>query len=48
VNNGNPELIAYLPVPLCPPACGSGFGVTASAMGKATLIVRGDESMEVI
>jgi len=43
-NNGKPELIAYLPYPICPPACGSGIG----ALGKTTLVVRDDNSMEVI
>lgn len=47
-NNGQPEVIAYLPVPNCPPMCGGGLGGSLVGMGKATLVVRGDNSMEVI
>ncbi|MBS1661280.1 MAG: hypothetical protein JST68_09545 [Bacteroidetes bacterium] len=42
------EVIAYLPAPICPPMCGGGFGGKTSGMGQATLIVRDDNSMEVI
>lgn len=47
-NNGKPGPIAYLPMPVCPPMCGGGLGKAPRGMGKATLIVRGDNSMEVI
>lgn len=47
-HNGNPELVAYLPMPICPPMCGGGLGKATPGMGKATLIVRKDDSMEVI
>lgn len=40
-NNGQAEIIAYLPAPVCPPFCGSG------GKGKSTLVLR-DNNMEVI
>jgi hypothetical protein len=40
--NGHPEVVA-LSGPPCPPFCGSG-----GTLGKSTLIVRGDNGMEVI
>lgn len=43
--NGRPEIIAYLPAPLCPPFCGSAGD---KGHGKAALIVRNDNRMEVI
>jgi len=46
--NGKPEVIAYLPAPLCPPMCGGGLGGGIDGLGKATLVVRGDNSMEII
>jgi hypothetical protein len=43
--NGKTDILALDgPVP-CPPYCGPGFG---TALGKSTLIVRDDNSMEVI
>jgi hypothetical protein len=46
--NGKPEIIAYLPAPACPPFCGGGLGTTTTGLGKATLVIRGDNNMEVI
>jgi hypothetical protein len=40
-NNGQPEIVADIIGTPCPPFCGTG-------KGKSTLIVRGDNSMEVI
>jgi len=41
-NEGQPEVIAYEGGTVCPPFCGS------TGKGKSTLIVRDDNSMEVI
>jgi len=43
-NNGKPEIVALDGPIMCPPFCGSGGG----GLGKSTLIVRDDNSMEVI
>ena len=43
-NNGQPEILAYSNGTLCPPFCGTGTG----GKGKASLIVRNDNSMEII
>jgi len=40
--NGNPEIVAFGGGTLCPPFCGGG------GLGKASLIVREDNSMEII
>jgi hypothetical protein len=40
--NGNPEIVALAGGVLCPPFCGGG------GLGKASLIVRDDNSMEII
>ncbi|HEY6902559.1 MAG TPA: hypothetical protein VI233_18000 [Puia sp.] len=49
-DNGRPEIIAYLPAPICPPMCGGGFGGggKTAATGQPTLVVRGNNNMEVI
>jgi hypothetical protein len=41
-NNGQPDVVA-LTGPVCPPFCGG-----AGTVGKSTLIVRGDNGMEII
>jgi hypothetical protein len=41
-NSGNPEIVALAGGIVCPPFCGGG------TLGKASLIVRGDNSMEII
>jgi hypothetical protein len=48
--NGQPEIIAALGSPPCPPICGTGGGKTADAgmMGSATLLDRGEKGMSVI
>ena len=40
--NGKPEIVALAGGTMCPPFCGSG------TLGKASLIVRGDNGMEII
>ena len=40
--NGKPEIVAFAGGTMCPPFCGSG------TLGKASLIVRGDNGMEII
>ena len=42
--NGSPEILALDGPILCPPFCSSGGG----GLGKTTLVVRDDKSMEVI
>ena len=42
--NGKPEILALNGPILCPPFCGTGGG----GLGKSTLIVRGDNNMEII
>ena len=42
IKNGKPEIVALAGGTLCPPFCGSG------TLGKASLIVRGDNGMEII
>jgi hypothetical protein len=41
-SEGRPEIVAYDGGTVCPPFCGAG------GKGKSTLIVRNDNSMEVI
>jgi hypothetical protein len=41
-NGGKPEVVALAGGTVCPPFCGTG------TLGKASLIVRGDNSMEII
>ena len=40
--NGNPEIVAFAGGVLCPPFCGTG------GIGKGSLVLRGDNSMEII
>jgi hypothetical protein len=50
-NNGQPEIIASLGTPPCPPYCGSGSFSKAGdwrIMGSAALIDRGEKGMSVI
>jgi hypothetical protein len=43
-NGEQPEILAYAGGMPCPPFCGSGLG----SMGKGTIVIRKDNSMEII